>query len=139
MISIVPWDTYYASHGRYVLDDSIQLGDQDEVAKAKRRHSSNILRRAELLSLAATIFVPVIGSCILYFTRSILSDPDRYINRFTISLFALATSIKPVLHLSKLIKHSEFNQSKLCKLITLTTIFLVRFTLSYGSSLVSFD
>ena len=51
-----------------------------------------------------TIFAPVAGAYLLFHARNMLSDPDRYINRFTISLFSLATTIKPLLHLSELFR-----------------------------------
>ena len=51
-----------------------------------------------------TVFAPVAGAYLLFHARNMLSDPDRYINRFTISLFSLATAIKPLLHLSELFR-----------------------------------
>lgn len=79
---------------------------EDPLVSERRLSAASILRRTELLSLAFTLIVPALGSYLLYFVRELLSDPDRYINKFTISLFALATSVKPLLHVSGLIKNS---------------------------------
>lgn len=110
-LGVVPWDIYYASYGRYILKSTLTASDPGDTQE--RRHATQILRRVELLSLAMTVAVPAIGSALLYYIRNVLSDPDRYINGFTISLFALATSVKPFLHVSKLIKNSESIYSRM--------------------------
>lgn len=51
-----------------------------------------------------TVVAPVVGSYFLFLARGMLSDPDRYINKFTISLFGLATAVKPLLHLAELFR-----------------------------------
>lgn len=131
----MPWSIYYASHARYILETaSIQPGGEDyaedPVAASRRREAVDALRRTELLSLAATMVVPSVGSYLLYFVRGLLSDPDRYINRFVISLFAMATvrhmpwtaiadprdllwmsqAVKPLLHFTNLLKNRAFAQ-----------------------------
>lgn len=106
----VPWDLYYASHGRHVIHATMPTDGappEDPLVSERRLSAASILRRTELLSLAFTLIVPALGSYLLYFVRELLSDPDRYINKFTISLFALATSVKPLLHVSGLIKNSS--------------------------------
>lgn len=108
----MPWDIYYASHARIVLNGaSPKPGDEgfDPAVAARQEYSVKQLKRTELISLGATMVVPLVGSCLLYYARGLLSDPDRYINRFLISLFAIATSVKPFLHFSRLVKHSESN------------------------------
>lgn len=110
-ISKVPWDLYYASHGRYILKGKqpvFAFSDQEDlVLRNERHHAASVLKRTELVSLAITLFVPIIGASLLRLVRGLLSDPDRYINKFTISLFSLATSVKPLLHLAKLAKNSS--------------------------------
>lgn len=108
----MPWDIYYASHGRVVLQDAEPRPGEDgydpELA-AHRNHSVRVLRRVELTSLAFTFVVPFLGSYLLVYARQLLSDPDRYINSFVIGLFGLATSVKPLLHFSKLVKRREWS------------------------------
>lgn len=75
---------------------------------ARRQQASRVLRTAELGSLALIVSAPVIGAYLLHWaSKFLLSDPERYINRFTISLFCLATSVKPLVHLIKLLESSE--------------------------------
>ncbi|KAK4058414.1 hypothetical protein OIO90_000572 [Microbotryomycetes sp. JL221] len=105
-----PWDIYYASHGRVVLAGSeSRPGEEgyDPDLAAKRDRSIRVLRRAELTSLLATMLVPAAGSYLLVYVRQLLSDPDRYINRSIISLFAIATAVKPLLHFAKLVKNNS--------------------------------
>jgi len=79
----------------------------------ERLHSIHVLRRTELLSLAATCLAPALGSAILWFVRPLLSDPDRFINTTLITIFAIATGIKPWTHLLKLIRGSTlYHQEK---------------------------
>lgn len=62
------------------------------------------LHQSELISLSMTVLAPVIGAYLLVYTRTLLSDPDRYINRFSISLFSLSTALRPLLHLAELFR-----------------------------------
>ncbi|KAK4051837.1 hypothetical protein OIV83_002542 [Microbotryomycetes sp. JL201] len=106
----VPWDIYYASHGRLVLAGTEpKPGEEgyDPEQAAKRDQSIRVLRRAELTSLLATMLVPAAGSYLLVYVRQLLSDPDRYINRSIISLFAIATAVKPTMHFAKLVKNNS--------------------------------
>ncbi|KDE03251.1 hypothetical protein MVLG_06245 [Microbotryum lychnidis-dioicae p1A1 Lamole] len=106
----VPWDIYYASHARVVLDTALPKPGQEgyDPQQAERRdYSVRQLKKTELLSLLVTMLVPAAGSGLLYYARGLLSDPDRYINRFLISIFAVATSVKPFLHFAKLVQHNS--------------------------------
>lgn len=110
----VPWEMYYASYARTVLPSALSAAGAEEAEaqddptlRAIRLTSAAQLKRAELFSLSLTFLVPALGAALLYFARGMLSDPDRYINRFLIGLFALASSIKPISHAVKLLKRSE--------------------------------
>ncbi|BGP30426.1 hypothetical protein JCM10296v2_002180 [Rhodotorula toruloides] len=110
----VPWDLYYASYTRTVLPSSLSLTlpPEDPSVTARRASSSRSLRRAELFSLLLTFLVPAIGASILHYARGLLSDPDRYINRFLTGLFVVGSSVKPVGHAVKLLKrHSLYHQT----------------------------
>ncbi|GAA5867312.1 hypothetical protein JCM1840_005024 [Sporobolomyces johnsonii] len=108
----VPWEIYYASQARYVLPQARTPSDdttfvEDPLVSAQRDASAAALRRNELFSLFSTMLVPAIGAGLLHYARGLLSDPDRYINRFLISLFAIATSVKPFLHFTRLVKKNS--------------------------------
>ncbi|GAA5921391.1 hypothetical protein JCM3775_003026 [Rhodotorula graminis] len=107
----VPWELYYASYARSVLPVGIEPGapdsDEDPQVVARRAESAQALRRNELMALWSTFLVPVVGASLLHYARGLLSDPDRFINRFLIGLFAIASSVKPVLHFVKLVKHNS--------------------------------
>lgn len=111
----VPWDMYYASHGRVVLSSTEPKEGEpgfDPVLAAQRNESVRALKKVELVSLLMTCVVPVVGSFALYWVRRLLSDPEKYINGFVIGVFGMTTSIKPLLHLASLYKRRE--SSHLC-------------------------
>ncbi|GAA6048989.1 hypothetical protein JCM3770_005428 [Rhodotorula araucariae] len=104
----VPWELYYSSYARYVLPSGVEPGaSEDPAIVAERKRSARALRRNELVSLALTFLVPVLGASVLHYARGLLSDPDRFINRFLIGLFAIASSVKPLLHFVKLVKRNS--------------------------------
>lgn len=81
--------------------------------KKRRQLAASELRQTELLSLLFCLASPFLGSYLLYYIRSALSDPDRYINPFNIRLFVLASGVKPWLHFFKLVRNrSLFLQSE---------------------------
>jgi hypothetical protein len=101
---LVPWDLYYASRSRRILESAPNDEDEDADTLRIKRKAMVELGRSELFSLLMTAVTPLTGAYLLYLARGMLSDPDRYINSFTISLFGLATSFKPLLHLAELFK-----------------------------------
>lgn len=108
----MPWELYYASRTRRINAAMHAIADaDDEAAHAvpaqviKRRElAAHELRQTELLSLLFCLLSPFLGSYLLYYIRSALSDPDRYINPFNIRLFVLASGVKPWLHFFKLVR-----------------------------------
>ncbi|GAA5976552.1 hypothetical protein JCM10908_005542 [Rhodotorula pacifica] len=110
----IPWEMYYASYARTVLPAELSAAaaseaeaHDDPTLRAIRLTSAAQLKRAEVFSLSLTFLVPALGATLLYFARGMLSDPDRYINRFLIGLFALASSIKPIAHAVRLLKQNS--------------------------------
>lgn len=87
--------------------------EEDPVVRAHRRAAQHTLRQAELVALLMTVLAPALGAYLLYLARGMLSDPDRYINTFTVSLFALATAVKPLLHLTELFKRRSLYYQEL--------------------------
>ncbi|GAA6062238.1 hypothetical protein JCM10212_000817 [Sporobolomyces blumeae] len=108
----VPWEIYNASYSRRVLPpsmtgDSISNEDDPPIVRQQRQASAAALRRNEFFALLATVLVPAIGAYALLYVRGILSDPDRYINETMINLFSIATAIKPLRHVVKLLKNNS--------------------------------
>lgn len=105
----VPWEIYYASRTRHILESSISNDGEfeDPVTARGRELAAHSLRRNEMLALLACMVVPAVGSYLLLFARGLLHDADRYINNQMVGLFALATCVKPVLHFSQLMKQSS--------------------------------
>ncbi|GAA5939698.1 uncharacterized protein JCM15063_005263 [Sporobolomyces koalae] len=106
----VPWEMYYASHTRVTLPQSVtgeSSVDSDPLAKRERDASAAALRRNEMVALLATAVVPAVGAYLLNYVRTLLSDPDRYINPTLINMFAIATTVKPFLHFVSLLKHQS--------------------------------
>ncbi|GJN87156.1 hypothetical protein Rhopal_000101-T1 [Rhodotorula paludigena] len=110
----VPWELYYASYARTVLPPGVEpvpssedSTPEDPAVAAQRAFSAAALRRNELVALATTFCVPAVGAALLHYARGLLSDPDRYLNRFLIGLFVIASSVKPMLHFSKLAKRNS--------------------------------
>lgn len=47
------------------------------------------LRRMELVCLAMTVAAPWLGSTLLHWIKPVLSEPDRYINPYSVRLFTV--------------------------------------------------
>ena len=68
-----------ASHARYILPGTMptegpEALDEDPLLVAHRQKAASILRRTELISLAATAVVPIAGAYLLFYVRNLLSD-----------------------------------------------------------------
>jgi len=127
----VPWELYYASRTRRINQAASVLTDNDsdtpESVKKRRKAASAELQRNELFSLALCVVSPFLGSFLLYYVRSALSEPDRYINPFNIRLFVLASGVKPWSHFLKLVKaRSLFLQSEVHYPVTTVALLMRR-------------
>lgn len=71
---------------------------------AKRKLITAELRRHELAGLLWVMFSPVIAGCTLQYSRYLLSNVDRYISSFNVTVFILAASIKPLSHVIMLLQ-----------------------------------
>ena len=101
---VAPWEIYYSSRQRRLSPGLSQQSDRNSQDDRARRQAATELRQTEMISLALTVLSPFGGAYLLYFARTALSEPDRYINDFSIRLFVLASGVKPWNHLFKLIK-----------------------------------
>lgn len=115
----VPWEIYYASRTRRINEAEHILNDDSdsitpESIKRRRQLAQSELYQQELLSLVFCVMSPFIGSYLLYYVKSALSEPDRYINPFNVRLFVLASGVKPWSHFFRLVKNrSLFLQSEI--------------------------
>ena len=115
LASAVPWELYYTSRTRRIIQsDAVLEQSNDAEVIRRRRDAETELRKAEFVALAFTVVAPFGGAYLLYGMRSALSEPERYINAFSIRLFVLASGVKPWLHLFKLLKQrSVFLQDEI--------------------------
>jgi len=104
----MPWEMYFAARTRRVLEAAPEDDEADEDTRVdrhrRRRDAMTELRQHELFALALCVAAPGIGAWLLYSVRGVLSEPERYINPFSIRLFVLASGIKPWLHLVSLLR-----------------------------------
>lgn len=91
----VPWDLYYSSRRRrkqavvaLAASKNKKDGPVNEELRLKEAAVSE-LRRMELVSLIMTLAAPWLGSRLLYWIKPALTDPDRYINAYSIRLFTV--------------------------------------------------
>jgi hypothetical protein len=99
-----PWDLYHASRTRRILAAGIVKDDVAPEVARRRREAMTELKFQELFSLSFTVLSPLIGAYLLYGMRGALSEPDRYINPFSIRLFVLSSGVKPWMHLFRLLR-----------------------------------
>lgn len=100
----VPWELYYAARTRRILQSASAEETTDPELARRRRAAMTELQFTELVSLAMTVLSPFAGAYLLYFARATLSDPDHYVNPFSIRLFVLASGIRPWAHFLSLVK-----------------------------------
>lgn len=79
----------------------------------KRKLITAELRRHELAGLLWVVFSPAIAGYTLQYSRYLLSNVDRYISAFNVTVFILAASIKPLSHVMVLLQErTMFLQSE---------------------------
>lgn len=80
---------------------------------AKRKLITAELRRHEIAGLLWVILSPAIAGYTLQYSRYLLSNVDRYISAFNVTVFILAASIKPISHVMVLLQErTMFLQSE---------------------------
>jgi hypothetical protein len=113
----LPWELYYAARARRVFHDAHSPPGGGPAAATEntnkelpphlqnhRGHASATLRRQELASLVLVVASPLLGGFILDYVRAHLSPHRTYITNFNITLFVLASSIRPMTHVASLFK-----------------------------------
>ena len=107
----VPHDIYHAARTRRILhadsddiedevrEDGSKVPYEETVRRSRERAAAAAeLRRAEMFSLVALVLSPIAGAYLLTWMMEVFTDGNRYLNKFNIRLFMLASGIKPWSH-----------------------------------------
>jgi hypothetical protein len=62
------------------------------------------LRKHELVGLTWVILSPALAGYTLQYSRYFLSNYDKYMSSFNVTVFILASSIKPLIHIMALLR-----------------------------------
>ncbi|GAN11686.1 conserved hypothetical protein [Mucor ambiguus] len=126
----VPWAYYESARTRRIIHQKsstekskaslLNTQKEDEAyfkrmqqEHAKRKLITAELRRHELAGLLWVIFSPAIAGYTLQYSRYLLSNVDKYISAFNVTVFILAASIKPISHVMVLLQErTMFLQSE---------------------------
>ncbi|CAO0792500.1 unnamed protein product [Mucor circinelloides] len=126
----VPWAYYESARTRRIIHQKssaekskaslLNTQKEDEAyfkrmqqEHAKRKLITAELRRHEVAGLLWVILSPAIAGYTLQYSRYLLSNVDRYISAFNVTVFILAASIKPISHVMVLLQErTMFLQSE---------------------------
>ncbi|KAI7868330.1 hypothetical protein BDF14DRAFT_1700161, partial [Spinellus fusiger] len=99
----VPWTYYESARSRRILHtDSLQGSAQEE--RNPESAIMNELRLHELIGLVWVMISPAIAGYTLYYSRYVLNHHQHYINSFNITVFVFGASVKPLMHLTTLLR-----------------------------------
>ncbi|KAG0743723.1 hypothetical protein G6F23_005794 [Rhizopus arrhizus] len=102
----VPWTYYESARSR-------RLSNQSNMEKKKLALEQE-LKHHELIGLVWVIFSPAIAGYTLYCSRHFLNNHDKYMSSFNITVFVLAASLKPLIHIMALLRERTlFLQSEM--------------------------
>lgn len=75
--------------------DAVVDLDEDPQLRRERLAAAAELRKAEMTALFALVASPVAGAWLLTWLMEVFTDGNRFLNKFNIRLFMLASGIKP--------------------------------------------
>lgn len=87
----VPWTYYESARSR-------------RISQANKTELEQELRKHELMGLAWVILSPLMAGYTLYYSRRFLNNHDKYMSSFNITVFVLAASVKPLVHVMTLLR-----------------------------------
>ncbi|PHZ09371.1 uncharacterized protein RHIMIDRAFT_263710 [Rhizopus microsporus ATCC 52813] len=87
----VPWTYYESARSR-------------RISQANKTELEQELRKHELMGLAWVILSPLMAGYTLYYSRRFLNNHDKYMSSFNITVFVLAASVKPLVHVMALLR-----------------------------------
>lgn len=116
---IVPWAYYETARSRrvthqYAPNNNNQAG-LDSNKKNKRKESvEEELRRHEFIGLIWVVISPAVAGYTLQYSRYFLSNYDKYMSTFNVTVFVLAATLKPLVHVMALLRERTiFLQSEI--------------------------
>ncbi|CEP07012.1 hypothetical protein [Parasitella parasitica] len=119
----VPWSYYESARSRRMIhqyaahhQQQPQFADSKRKEFAMKRKASveEELRRHELIGLAWVIMSPAIAGYTLQYSRYFLSNYDKYMSTFNVTVFVLAATLKPLVHVMALLRERTlFLQSEM--------------------------
>ncbi|CAO3692920.1 unnamed protein product [Rhizopus stolonifer] len=90
----VPWTYYEGARSRRLTEANLE----------EKRSVEQELQLHELIGLFWVIFSPVLAGLTLYYSRHFLHNHDKYMSSFNITVFVLAASLKPLIHIMALLR-----------------------------------
>jgi hypothetical protein len=75
-----------------------------EFAMKRKSSVEEELRRHELIGLAWVIMSPAIAGYTLQYSRYFLSNYEKYVSTFNVTVFVLAATLKPLVHVMTLLR-----------------------------------
>lgn len=85
-----------------------------EYAMKRKASVEEELRRHELIGLAWVIMSPAIAGYTLQYSRYFLSNYEKYMSTFNVTVFVLAATLKPLVHVMALLRERTlFLQSEM--------------------------
>lgn len=96
----VPWENYEAARRRRIIHQSAST------FRPSRQHefTAGELRHHEHVNLAWVIASPFIVAYTLRFSRYFLTNHERYLGYFQVSLFVLGALVRPLHHATQLLQ-----------------------------------
>lgn len=122
--SAVPWSYYESARSRRMIHQYAAHKHQQqqqhmdskrkEYALKRKASVEEELRRHELIGLAWVIMSPAIAGYTLQYSRYFLSNYEKYMSTFNVTVFVLAATLKPLVHVMALLRERTlFLQSEM--------------------------
>ncbi|KAL0076630.1 hypothetical protein F4703DRAFT_1743325 [Phycomyces blakesleeanus] len=106
----VPWSYYESARSRRMIHQNATsyadpLDDRKRGTEFERRRQlAYELRRHELMGLVWVIASPALAGYTLQYSRYFLSNYDKYVSSFNVTVFVFAASLKPLAHVMLLLR-----------------------------------
>ncbi|KAG0163508.1 hypothetical protein DFQ30_011447 [Apophysomyces sp. BC1015] len=104
----VPWSYYEGARSRRIIHQNATQHHFPEESKRqdyqRRQAVMYELRRHELVGLIWVIVSPAVAGYTLQYSRYFLSNHERYLSAFNVTVFVLAASLKPLAHVMTLLR-----------------------------------
>jgi hypothetical protein len=110
----VPWSYYESARSRRMIHQYATHHPRQQDAVLRKTSVQEELRRHELIGLAWVVLSPAIAGYTLQYSRYFLSNYDKYMSTFNVTVFVLAATLKPLFHVMALLRERTlFLQSEM--------------------------